>query len=171
MTTGAKITEEVSSTISNIFQVFWDMCIARYDERFLYFSEMTHVKNDFWYVGSCNFTDNIRNKRRRKRFWKRFCEISSSASEADFCNTSDDEDAERLQVLLDGAYNYSPSLFKYLSVDPVHRKSLLFFDKDLYEHESNSSCENDISSSPGCTNGCATEEDSQGPATEDDDPV
>ena len=88
-----------------------------------------------------------------------------------FCDTSDDEYAERLQVLLDGAYNYSPSLFKYLSIDPVYRTSLLFFDKDLYEHESDSSCDSDISSSSGCTNSCATEEDSQGPATEDDGPV
>ena len=91
-----------------------------------------------------------------------FCEISSSASEADFCDTSDDEDAEQLQVLLDETYNYSPSLFKYLNIDPVYQTSLLFFDKDLYEHESNSSYESDISSTPGCTNGCAIEEDSQG---------
>ena len=61
-----------------------------------------------------------------------FCEIFSS--ETEFYNTLDEEDAEKLEVLLEGAYTCSPSLFKSSTSDPVERTSLLLLDKDFYSN-------------------------------------
>ena len=62
-----------------------------------------------------------------------FYEVSSS--EADYYSTSDDEDAERWEALLEGAYACSPSVFKHSTIDPVERTSLLLLDKDFYCYE------------------------------------
>ena len=59
-----------------------------------------------------------------------FYEITSSEPES-IC--SSDEDAERLEVVLEGAYTCSPTLYQSSSLDPAERSSLLFLDKDIGE--------------------------------------
>ena len=60
-----------------------------------------------------------------------FCEITSSEPES-VC-TSDEEDAERLEVVFEGAYTCSPTLYHSSLLDPAERSSLLFLDKDIGE--------------------------------------
>ena len=57
-----------------------------------------------------------------------FCEITTSEGET--FNSSDDEDANRWQVLLEQAYTSSPDRLSSSAVDPAQRSSLLFLDKD-----------------------------------------
>ena len=55
-------------------------------------------------------------------------------SEAESFATSDEEDAELLQMALEGAYTSSP--FKRSTIiDPAERPSYLLFDKDLMSEE------------------------------------
>ena len=49
--------------------------------------------------------------------------------------TSDEEDAELLEVALDGAYSCSPSVFSKSTRDPAERSSLLLLDKDFLYSE------------------------------------
>ena len=56
-----------------------------------------------------------------------FYEITSSEPES-ICS-SDEEDAERLEVVLEGAYTCSPTLYQSSKLDPAERSSLLFLDK------------------------------------------
>ena len=60
-----------------------------------------------------------------------FYEITSSEPES-VCS-SDEEDAERLEVVLEGAYTCSPTLYRSSNLDPAERSSLLFLDKDIGE--------------------------------------
>ena len=62
-----------------------------------------------------------------------FCEITTS--EAESLSTSGEEDAELLEVALDGAYTCNPSLFSKCSLDPAERSSLLLLDKDFLDSE------------------------------------
>ena len=71
-----------------------------------------------------------------------FYEITSSEAES-IC-TSDEEDAERLEVVLEGAYTCSPNLYQYSSLDPAERSSLLFFDKDIGESGDECKCGNTV---------------------------
>ena len=50
-------------------------------------------------------------------------------------NSSDDEDANRWQVLLEQAYTSSPDRLSSSAVDPAQRSSLLFLDKDLIDSD------------------------------------
>ena len=60
-----------------------------------------------------------------------FREITSSEAET-VNNTSDEEDAERLEIALQLSYCCDPSLLKSSAAfDPAERNSLLFLDKDL----------------------------------------
>ena len=60
-----------------------------------------------------------------------FCEIVTTSEAVSF-STSDEEDAERIEMTSDRAYTCSPSLFSRLSpLDPAERSSLLLLDKDL----------------------------------------
>ena len=52
-------------------------------------------------------------------------------SEAESFATSDEDDAEILQMALEGAYTCSPC--KRSMVDPAERSSYLFYDKDLMD--------------------------------------
>ena len=61
-----------------------------------------------------------------------FCEITTS--EADSLSSSDDDDAEKLELVLQSAYACSPKKYK-LTNDPVLRNSLLLLDKDFIEAE------------------------------------
>lgn len=63
-----------------------------------------------------------------------FVEITS---EAESLATSDEEDAEILQVALESAYSCSPSLFSKCALDPAERLSLLLLDKDFLDSEGN----------------------------------
>lgn len=56
-----------------------------------------------------------------------FYEITSSKPES-ICS-SDEEDAERLEVVLEGANTCSPTLYQSSSLDPAERSSLLFLDR------------------------------------------
>lgn len=58
-------------------------------------------------------------------------------SEAESLATSDEEDAEILQVALESAYSCSPSLFSKCALDPAERLSLLLLDKDFLDSEGN----------------------------------
>ena len=60
-----------------------------------------------------------------------FYEITSSEPES-ICS-SDEEDAERLEVVLEGAYTCSPTVYQSSNLDPAERSSLLFLDKDIGE--------------------------------------
>ena len=62
-----------------------------------------------------------------------FCEITTSEGES--LATFDEEDAELLEMALDGAYSYNPSLFSKCTLDPAERSSLLLLDKDILESE------------------------------------
>ena len=62
-----------------------------------------------------------------------FCEITTSEGES--FNSSDDEDANRWQVLLEQAYTSSPDRFSSLAVDPAQRSSLLLLDKDFIDSD------------------------------------
>ena len=59
----------------------------------------------------------------------------TSTSEAESLATSDEEDAELLEVALDGAYSCSPSVFLKSTRDPAERSSLLLLDKDFLYSE------------------------------------
>ena len=69
-----------------------------------------------------------------------FYEITSS--EAESVCSSDEEDAERLEVVLEGAYTCSPKLYQCSSLDPAERSSLLLFDKDIGESGDECKCSN-----------------------------
>ena len=62
-----------------------------------------------------------------------FCEITTS--EADSLSSSDDDDAEKLELVLQSAYVCSPNKRKFQN-DPVLRNSLLLWDKDFIDSES-----------------------------------
>ena len=62
-----------------------------------------------------------------------FCEITTSEAES-FC-TSEEEDAELLEMALDGAYSCNPSLFSKCALDPAERSSLLLLEKDFLDSE------------------------------------
>ena len=62
-----------------------------------------------------------------------FCEITTSEGES--YNSSDDEDANSWEVLLEQAYTSSPDWFSSSAVDPAQRSSLLFLDKDLIDSD------------------------------------
>ena len=61
-----------------------------------------------------------------------FVEITTS--EAESVSTSDEEDAEFLQMALESAYSCNPSVF---SKCPAERSSLLLLDKDFLDSEGN----------------------------------
>ena len=60
-----------------------------------------------------------------------FYEITSSEPES-VC-TSDKEDAERLEVVFEGAYTCSPTLYQSSNLDPAETCPLLFLDKNIGE--------------------------------------
>ena len=60
---------------------------------------------------------------------KEYCEIFTS--EAESFATSDEDDAEILQMALEGAYTCSPC--KRSIIDPAERSSYLLYDKDLMD--------------------------------------
>ena len=64
----------------------------------------------------------------------RSCEITSSEAESVW-STSGEEDAERLEAVLEGVYSCSPSLFRSSGLDPAERSSLLVLDKEIGESE------------------------------------
>ena len=64
-----------------------------------------------------------------------FAEITTS--EAESLATSDEEDAEILQVALESAYSCNPSVFSKRALDPAERSSLLLLDKDFLDSEGN----------------------------------
>ena len=64
-----------------------------------------------------------------------FFEITTS--EAESLATSDEEDAELLQVALESAYSCNPALFSNSKLDPAERSSLLLLDKDFLGSEGN----------------------------------
>ena len=61
-----------------------------------------------------------------------FVEITS---EAESLATSDEEDAQLLQVALESAYSCNPSIFSKCTLDPAERSSLLLLDKDFLDSE------------------------------------
>ena len=63
-----------------------------------------------------------------------FREITSSEAESGW-STSGEEDAERLEAVLEGIYSCSPSLFRSSGLDPAERSSLLLLDKEIGESE------------------------------------
>ena len=63
-----------------------------------------------------------------------FVEITS---ETESLATSDEGDAELLQVAFESAYSCSPSLFSKCALDPAERSSLLLLDKDFLDSEGN----------------------------------
>lgn len=68
-----------------------------------------------------------------------YCEIFTSEGEAESFATSDEEDAELLQMALEGAYTCSP--FKHSAIiDPAERSSYLLLDKDLMSEDE---CDNE----------------------------
>lgn len=71
-----------------------------------------------------------------------FYEITSSEPES-ICS-SDEEDAERLEVVFEGAYTCSPTLYQSSSLDPAERSSLLFLDKDIGESGDERKCSNTV---------------------------
>ena len=56
-------------------------------------------------------------------------------SEAESLATSDEEDAELLEVAYESAYSYNPALFSKRTLDPAERSSLLLLDKDFLDNE------------------------------------
>ena len=57
-----------------------------------------------------------------------------TTSEAESFSSSDEEDAERVEMILERAYTCSPSFFSRPSpLDPMERNSLLLLDKDLLD--------------------------------------
>ena len=71
-----------------------------------------------------------------------FYEITSSKPES-ICSF-DEEDAERLEVVLEGANTCSPTLYQSSSLDPAERSSLLFLDKDIGESGDEHKCSNTV---------------------------
>ena len=66
-----------------------------------------------------------------------FHEIITSSSDAEGIASSDEDDANLLEVVLGSAYSCDPSLLKKRARnEPSSRNSLLFLDKDLLEDES-----------------------------------
>ena len=63
-----------------------------------------------------------------------FVEITS---EAESLATSDEEDAELLEVAYESAYSCNPALFSKCTLDPAERSSLLLLDKDFLDSEGN----------------------------------
>ena len=62
--------------------------------------------------------------------------VCQTASEEESYNSSSDEDdANRWQVLLEQAYTSSRDWFLRSAVDPAQRSSLLFLDKDLIDSD------------------------------------
>ena len=74
-----------------------------------------------------------------------FCEITSSEDESVY--TSDEDDAETLQLFLEQAYTGSPTSS---GLDPAQRSSLLLLDKDFIDSDSDG-----LLSEGGCTRACA----------------
>ena len=69
-----------------------------------------------------------------------FYEITTS--EAESLSTSEEEDAERLQLALETAFSADPSAFlkSATALDPAERTSLLFLDKDFIGDEFEGAC-------------------------------
>ena len=63
-----------------------------------------------------------------------FREIASSEAKSGW-STSGEEDAERLEAVLEGVYSCRPSLFRSSGLDPAERSSLLVLDKEIGESE------------------------------------
>ena len=63
-----------------------------------------------------------------------FRKITSSEAESGW-STSGEEDAERLEAVLEGVYSCSSSLFRSSGLDPAERSSLLLLDKEIRESE------------------------------------
>ena len=63
-----------------------------------------------------------------------FRKITSSEAESGW-STSGEEDAERLEAVLEGVYSCSSSLFRSSGLDPAVRSSLLLLDKEIRESE------------------------------------
>ena len=62
--------------------------------------------------------------------------VCQTASEGESYNSSsDDDDANRWQVLLEQAYTSSRDRFLRSAVDSAQRSSLLFLDKDLIDSD------------------------------------
>jgi len=60
-----------------------------------------------------------------------FFEITTSEADSLRYSSSDDEDASRLDLIIQGAYCCNPSYFSLLTSEAAERNSLLLFDKDL----------------------------------------
>ena len=60
-----------------------------------------------------------------------FYEITTSEADSLRGSSSDDEDASRLDLIIQGAYSCNPSYFSSVTTEAAQRNSLLLFDKDL----------------------------------------
>ena len=58
-----------------------------------------------------------------------------TSSEAELVCSSDKEDAQCLEVILEGAYTCSPSLYHASALHHAERNSLLLFDKDISDSD------------------------------------
>ena len=63
--------------------------------------------------------------------------VKITTSEPESLATSDEEDAELLQAVLESAYSCNPSFFSKCTLDPAERSSLLLLDKDFLDSKGN----------------------------------
>ena len=68
-----------------------------------------------------------------------FYKLTTSEADSLGASSSDDEDASRLDLIIQGAYSCNSSYFSSVATEPAQRNLLLLLDKDLRDGDIGSS--------------------------------